>query len=693
MRFLITLVIIMLPSWLSATPFETCPSKAFLVQQATATLSGVNLVSGRTQQLTQDMGTTGKINGMGFNQHDRYLYGWGYEFGTLVQIGSDYQSTPLALTDAPQTNFFVGDVATTENTYFAYRRGADYGLYAISLDENSPNYLQALRITDGNSLSLNIYDLAFHPDSGMAYSVDRNGQLYELDVYSGDAQALGNVGESGTFGAVYFDVEGTLYISRNSDGYIFRIDPMSSTPTAQLFAVGPASSNNDGARCAIAPLVDEDDTSTDYGDAPESYATSLSSNGPRHELVDGGLYLGQSINGEPLANLYPAADSGDDGVAFLSGFERGLPTLLQIQASQPGYLNAWLDLNRNGVFDDAEQLLTNDWLSSGSNIRLIDIPESANNGETWFRFRVSHEADIGPSGGTVDGEVEDYSVTITDSGVYAEYYPSADQWLTLAYEDNWPELGDYDSNDVVVGLRITSFRTSSEIRQYRIEGQINAIGASYHNGFAIRLPGVAAEKIAADSLYFEINGQVQSAPLLEAGRQETILMVSEDLWDLAQAGGDCRYFRTETGCDLQAKVPFKLLIGFNSPVEAGDAPAMPFDPFIFATPGTYHGDLLGQPGRGWEVHLKNQPPTEAFDDSLLGLADDYSNPAAGLYFQSGNGLPWAFAVTDNWLHPLEYQDLNQAYPQFQYFVENAGATHLDWFLPGNRSSSLTISHH
>ena len=82
---------------------------------------------------------------------------------------------------------------------------------------------------------------------------------------------------------MYFDVNGYFYLSRNQDGQIYRIDLSTLTPsstTADLieldvsaikFADGPSSSQNDGARCASAPLIDEDIPSPiDFGDAPES---------------------------------------------------------------------------------------------------------------------------------------------------------------------------------------------------------------------------------------------------------------------------------------------------------------------------------------------------------------------------------------------------------------------------------------
>ena len=351
-----------------AAPFDTCPSKAFLVQDTTARLYGVNLVSGSAPELENDMGTSSKVNGIGFSVHDRYLYGWGYEAGTLVRIGKDFQVEALPLSGAPNQNFYVGDVSVQENSYYFYRKGNDYGLYRIELDETSAAYLQVAKIINGGLLNLNIFDLAFHPDTNDAYSVDSSGILHQIDVTDGSSTALINVGQSGTFGAVYFDVEGTFYISRNSDGSIFRIDVSSDSPQAELFASGPASGNNDGARCATAPIIDEDDTTIDFGDAPSSYGLSLADNGARHEFDSSGLFLGSIVNGESTPK---SVDDSDDGVEFITGFEAGLDSLIRVTSSTEGYLNAWFDWNQNGEFDEDEQTITSEALEAGEKLYFI----------------------------------------------------------------------------------------------------------------------------------------------------------------------------------------------------------------------------------------------------------------------------------------------------------------------------------
>jgi hypothetical protein len=185
-----------------AQPFTACPTEAFLIQDTSATLYGVRLATGQYQQLSNTMGTANKLNAMGFNFHDQYLYAWSTEFGQPVRINNAFQVSPLTTSGLPNTSFYVGDISIDYNVYYIYRPGSAYGLYAISLDSSAPNYLQADRVIDGSNLNLRIFDMAFHPFNGLAYSVDYSGNLYSIDVSDGSSTLINNIGETGVFGAV-----------------------------------------------------------------------------------------------------------------------------------------------------------------------------------------------------------------------------------------------------------------------------------------------------------------------------------------------------------------------------------------------------------------------------------------------------------------------------------------------------------
>lgn len=653
-----------------AQSFDNCPTEAFLVQDTTARLYSVNLATGFYEEVASAMGTTGKINAIGFNVHDNYLYAFGYQSKTVVKIGADYQAVPLSVSNLPDVSFYVGDVSLTENSYYAYRSGGSYGLYKIDLSEDSEHYLDAQRVIDGSSLNLRIFDIAFHPDNNALYSVNSGGDLIKVDASDGSAITIGNVGESGTFGAVYFDPNGNFYISRNSDGFIFRINVNEANPTAEFFAFGPSSGNNDGARCAIAPLVSENST-IDFGDAPSSYGVGIEDNGARHEISEN-LYLGQNVSGE------------DDGVDFVTGFETGLDTLINVDATGEGYLNGWVDWDNSGSFEDSEIVIENKQMENGDNRILIATPTDAVGGKTWVRIRYSSTQDIGPNGGVSDGEVEDHEIEITPSGISIVSYPSANSYVSIAYEDNWPERGDYDMNDVVMAYRTKQYIDENErTLRYDIEGHVLAVGASYHNGFAVQLDGIETSNVNENLVRFEINNVEQNTSPLENNNEsdDAVIILTDDLWDNLTASPSCSFYRTQLGCEEAQEFSFYTSIPLITSVAQDSAPTKLLNPFIFATPGHYHGDsFTEQPGRSLEIHLKNKKVSSRFNQDFFNLAQDRSDYANMNTFLNTNNMPWAIELPITWSHPREHIDLIDAYPEFSTYVESMGEDNKTWYI-------------
>jgi len=524
---IILLIICFLNSGYStADPFTNCPSKAFLFQSNNVQVYGVNLMTGSYSLLQNYVGIDGNINAVGFNFIDRYIYGFNTTSYQVVRVDGSFQATVLNVSGLPaNTTFYVGDVA--DNYYYVYHQ--NIGFYRINLDANRANYLQAIIITTAD-ISLKLTDFAIHPGDNNLYAVDnKSGILYLISLQTGESTALGNTGVTGTFGAGYFDVNGYYYISRNSDGNIFRIDltnPQNPVPNAILFAQGPFSNQNDGARCAFAPISVDN---IDWGDAPQSYGTLFVDNGPRHELSQN-LYLGSNMpdgesDGLPFAVDDDNSNTDDeDGIGFVTAIEVGLDGLVQVIAEGSGYLHGWIDWNGDGDFNDAsEHVFSAEPLSTGTHMLSYRTPNNAVAGNTWARFRYSSSVAMTPLGGAPDGEVEDYSISISIPNITYRYYPSANGWVTLAYEDIWPSVGDYDLNDVVMQYRVVELVRNNEVIRVDLHGNLIAMGATYHNGFAIHLEGIARDQVDQNRFRTLFNNQLQYVNLLEAGQSEAVI--------------------------------------------------------------------------------------------------------------------------------------------------------------------------
>ena len=134
-----------------------------------------------------------------------------------------------------------------------------------------------------------------------------------------------------------------------------------------------------------------------------------------------GAYLGAS----PIA---------DDGVFFGNGIKKGTNTVTITSSVVHSnvVMNAWIDLNKDGDFNDAnERIFTNVKLTPGQKDYTFTIPQNVFDDSVLpdaarlaanMRFRVGPTLNIGPTADDAFGEIEDYKVFITqpaDTGLVA----------------------------------------------------------------------------------------------------------------------------------------------------------------------------------------------------------------------------------------------------------------------------------
>lgn len=166
----------------------------------------------------------------------------------------------------------------------------------------------------------------------------------------------------------------------------------------------------------------------DFGDAPGKFPTLLSMDGARHivdPLFGFGVLTDLEADGQPEANALgddqnPATADDEDGITLLTAIEPGKTAAVRVVFRAPGstapgfgFMNAWMDFNRNESWaDNGEQIFTNKQIFSGTSTQTFLVPATASTGATFARFRVSKQGGQGIGGLASDGEVEDYRVNI-----------------------------------------------------------------------------------------------------------------------------------------------------------------------------------------------------------------------------------------------------------------------------------------
>lgn len=256
---------------------------------------------------------------------------------------------------------------------------------------------------------------------------------------------------------------------------------------------------------------------------------------------------------------------------------------------------------------------------------------------------------VPPSG--VDPELPKYDVIIRESGI-------------LAFEDNWPDKGDYDLNDVVVSYYRESYRMTPSFSTVALDERYTFMnnGADFVNGFGYIMDPDISPSDDIDKL------EITSTATCEGqGLDNDLSSATVMLFNNAKTLSPGVTFDVRT----VFKAPKPLYKGFN--------------PFIVVTKN----------GKGWldneriEVHLPKYAPTPKGDISGFGQGNDASNIGENLYYVRGGTYPFAIRLIDpdtrsnplpDFVIPAETKPVDVTYPKFENWVLTEGKEDSDWYL-------------
>ena len=302
-----------------------------------------------------------------------------------------------------------------------------------SLDTSyADNGLNVFTIQGGPSPFERISDLKVLPD-GKVLAASGNGGAASLIRFNPDGSLDNSFDDDGfivgdvpwrELEQIEFDSAGRILGLNSSSSIVARLLPdgtadtsFGSSGSSQILSGGPPSS--------MKAFVVQPDGKVVLGGSEDISQWSLVrldsyQSGAQHTV--GSLHLGAAIdaekNGQPSANADGDDDAGvpddEDGVAFTTPLVLGQSANIEVIASGIGRLDAWLDFNDDGDWDDAgEQIFASELLAAGTNSLSFALPASSQATPlTFARFRFSSAGGLGVDGLSVDGEVEDYAISI-----------------------------------------------------------------------------------------------------------------------------------------------------------------------------------------------------------------------------------------------------------------------------------------
>ena len=147
----------------------------------------------------------------------------------------------------------------------------------------------------------------------------------------------------------------------------------------------------------------------DLGDAPDPlYPTEIVNDGAQHVVLSTGalLYLGSTppdVESSGQSSNASGDDSigtdDEDGVAVTGSIRAEQSYTLTVHATGFGILNAWLDWNRDGDWNDVgEQVLNGESIGNQTNSYTLTAPAGILPGQSFARFRFSTQDPLGPTG-------------------------------------------------------------------------------------------------------------------------------------------------------------------------------------------------------------------------------------------------------------------------------------------------------
>lgn len=245
-----------------------------------------------------------------------------------------------------------------------------------------------------------------------------------------------------------------------------------------------------------------------------------------------------------------------------------------------------------------------------------------------------------------------------------------------AFEDQWPKVGDYDMNDVMIDVSRTQTLTDvnktnnngSKTKTYGYASETFNVTthhnyATLDNHWAMRLKGVATN-LTSDNIMVTKDGESMQCTITKEGNDYIVQMESIDASTDHKYAISLMWAKTYNNYDERSRALWdktQIEVFANRPIE------------------------------NWEVHIPYEAPTKTMDMTLFGTQNDgtiiNSNGTSSNWYTRAGEYPFAFflsGATHTDISPLldsdnESTPINELYPNFFKWVDSKGKNNKNWY--------------
>lgn len=231
-----------------------------------------------------------------------------------------------------------------------------------------------------------------------------------------------------------------------------------------------------------------------------------------------------------------------------------------------------------------------------------------------------------------------------------------------AFEDLWPNKGDYDMNDVVVDFKhereMTRTNPQEEFKTYQETFYLT----TYQNYVTL-----------TSGLALKLNTQVRPSSIT----MKKITSGSDEVETVTFTQDNDIYYLTN---DVKGELGTTYILELTYSNGLTSDKLASVQPFIFRNEAN---------NQTWEVHIPYEAPTAKMNFNYFGTADDASVPDDGIFFVRSADYPFAFFLygvnidafkNTILLRKNESKKINELYPDFLKWSTSKGLEGTGWYL-------------